>query len=411
MPQTRKSAKNAQKLRVAVFFGGRTPEHDVSVVTGLQILKAIDRARFDPFPVYITPDGAWLTGAMLRDRASYMLDKNALAAAVEVTLAVNARSGPRLLPVKTGLFGAKPIEFDIAIPSFHGINGEDGTIQGLFDLAGVPYAGMRMMASGIFMDKATTKNMFRALGIPTLPFGVLKKPASGYLVPRDEIEKAVKDIGFPCIVKPAHLGSSIGVAKVADIEEIEACLPAIFEYDDKAIIEPFVENLVEYNVAVGKFSGELRTSAIERPKAQSELLDFKQKYLSGGGAKKTGGSKSPGEISQGMLSLTRELNPKLDAPMEGNIRKWAKQLFEAVDGTGAPRIDFIGNAKTNEIWMNEVNPWPGSIGYFLWEAAEESVLFTDLLTQLIDEGLARHARTRLPRDPVPVDARLFRRPA
>jgi D-alanine-D-alanine ligase len=406
MSQAGKSQKTTEKTKVAVFFGGRSPEHDVSVVTGLQVLKAIDRTRIDPFPVYITPDGVWLTGDVLRDRASYILDKTTRDRTVEVTLDV---SGPRLLPKKSGMFGgAKPIEFDIAIPSFHGLNGEDGTIQGLFELAGVPYAGVRMMASGIFMDKVVAKYLFRALGIPTLPFAVLTKPVSGYLIPRGEIEKIVKDIGYPCIVKPVHLGSSIGVAKADNIEEIEASLPAIFEYDTHAIVEPFVPNLVEYNVAVGRFSGALRTSAIERPKAQSELLDFKQKYLSGGDNKS--GSKNPGEISQGMLSLTRELNPKLDAPLEANIRTWVKTLFDSVGGTGAPRIDFLANKKTNEIWMNEVNPWPGSIGYFLWEAAEDPVLFTDLLSQLIDEGLNCSKRTKLPRDPVPVDARLFRRP-
>ena len=191
--------------------------------------------------------------------------------------------------------------------------------------------------------------------------------------------------------------------------EAKACLPAVFEYDSVAIAEPFVENLVEYNVAVSAVSGSVKTSAIERPKTTEELLDFKQKYLSGGGTKGAkGGVKSP-QSSEGMLSLTREINPKLDAKMEGDIRGWATKMFTSIDGTGAPRIDFIGNAKTGQIWMNEVNPCPGSYGYFLWEAAKESLLFTDMLSALIEEAVTENVKQALPRDPVPKDARLLRR--
>lgn len=406
-PYSKKSTSYGQKLRVAVFFGGRSPEHDVSVVTGLQILKAIDQSKFEAFPVYIAPDGAWLVGDVLRERNNYLLDANSRKLASEVTLDVNTAT-PSLLPKKSGLFGGKPIEFDVAVPSFHGLIGEDGNMQGLFEVSGIPYAGMRTMASGILMDKVVTKYVLKSLGIPVLPFAVLNRPDSGYYIETAEIEKRVKDIGFPCIVKPSHLGSSIGVAKADNAEEIAACLPTIFAYDDVAIIEPFVQNLVEYNVAVAKFSGETKTSAIERPKASDELLDFKQKYLSGGG-KKTG-TKTPGDSSQGMLSLTRELNPSLPAESEANLRKWAKILFEAIGGTGAPRIDYIGNSKTGELWMNEVNPWPGSIGYFLWEAAEDSVLFTDLMSALINEAREVSKSKKLPKDPVPVDARLLKRP-
>ena len=211
------------------------------------------------------------------------------------------------------------------------------------------------------------------------------------------------------IVKPAHLGSSIGVAKADDLDTVRAVLPAIFKFDTTAIIEPFVDNLVEYNVAVSRIGGEVRTSAIERPKRATELLDFKTKYLSGGGSKKTGG-KQPGTSSQGMLSLTRDINPELPAAMEGRIRQWASEAFLAVGGTGAPRIDFLSNEKTGEVWLNEVNPCPGSFGYFLWEAAEKPVLFTALLDHLVEEAKTRHRAGQLPSDPTPADARLFRRP-
>ncbi len=401
------------KKRIAVFFGGRSPEHDVSVVTGLQTMQAIDQSRYEAFPVYITPDGRWLTGDVLRKRENYLLDANNLKKTQAVTLDVTPTGKGVLLPRKSSLLGGgRSVEFDVAIPAFHGLIGEDGGFQGLFETAGVPYTGMRTMATSLLMDKVATKHLLKSLDIPVLPYAVLRRPDEGYLIPKEELQALVKDVGFPCIVKPSHLGSSIGVAKAENIDEISASLPSVFEYDDTAIVEPFVQNLVEYNVATSSFSRETKTSAIERPKAVDELLDFKQKYLSGGDNKtgKSGGTKQPGQISEGMLSLTRELNPKLDKNMEDNIRNWAVKMFDSIGGTGAPRIDFIGDSKSGEIWMNEVNPIPGSFGYFLWEAAEEKVLFTDFMSALIEEALTYARGRRLPKDPVPMGARLLRRP-
>jgi D-alanine-D-alanine ligase len=186
-------------------------------------------------------------------------------------------------------------------------------------------------------------------------------------------------------------------------------LPAIFRLDRQAVIEPFVPHLAEYNLAVARIGGTLRTSAIEKPKRAEELLDFRQKYMSAGDGK-AGGSKGDASSSQGMLSLTREINPKLPAGLEDDLRRWAAAAFEAVDGSGAPRVDFYCNEATGDVWLNEVNPCPGSFGYFLWEAAEPPLGFTALLSQLIDEAVARHRESQLPDDPVPPEARLLRRP-
>lgn len=402
------------KRRVAVLFGGRSPEHDVSVVSGLQILNAIDQLRYDAFPVYITTDGEWLVGDVLRDRANYILRGDSKKKATAVTLDVTSDKVGRLIPRKKGLFRkAEPIDFDVALPAFHGLYGEDGRVQALLELIGVAYTGMRVMSTAILMDKVATKRILNDLEIPHLPYAVIQRPEEGYFVAPDDLKAAIGGLKFPLILKPSHLGSSIGVAKIDDWEQLSMCLPPIFEMDDTAIVEPFVQNLVEYNVAISNIDGEVKTSAIERPKAKDELLDFKQKYLSGGdgksGDKMSGGLKTPGTISEGMLSLTRELNPDLDRAMESNIRDWSVRLFEAMEGAGAPRIDFIGNSKTGEIWMNEVNPIPGSYGYFLWEAAREPLLFAEFLTNLIEEALLHRRKKTLPKDPVPKDARLFKR--
>ncbi len=397
------------KKKIAVFFGGRSPEHDVSIVSGLQLLHAIDQTEYDAFPVYISGKGEWYIGDVLRERANFLPDKNTYAQTRRVTLDVNVSGRGRLIETGAKLIGSpKVTEFDVALPVFHGLNGEDGNLQGLLEFINIPYAGMRAMASSILMDKVATKRFLKALDINCLPYTVLERPADGsYQIALDDIETAMADISYPACIKPAHLGSSIGVAKVESAEDIQACLPAIFQYDDTAIVEPFVKNLVEYNVAVSALRGSVELSALERPKAADELLDFKQKYLSGGDNKS--GNKIPGDISEGMLSLTRELHPEISEDIETFIKDSAVKMFEGLQGSGAPRIDFISDGKTGEVWLNEVNPIPGSYGYFLWEAASDPILFTQFTSLLIEEAMRLHKTKHMAADPVPMDARLFKR--
>jgi D-alanine-D-alanine ligase len=400
------------KKRIAVFVGGRSPEHDVSVVSGLQAFQALDRSQYDPFIVYVALDGQWYIGPALETRSTYIPGPEIVRGLTEVTLdiAPDTMGTGRLLPKKSGLFSKpKPIEFDVAFLAFHGLFGEDGAFQGLFEAAAVPYTGMRSLASAVLMDKAATKRVMAGTNVPMLPYVIIDRPISGGLPSAAAIKEKLGNIALPVIVKPAHLGSSIGVARATTIEEISASLPAIFKLDHQAIIEPFVGNLVEYNVAVSACMGGLRTSAIERPKRSTELLDFKQKYMSGGG-KKMGGQKMPGQSSQGMLSLTRDINPQLPEGMDTKIRGWAETVFTTVGGTGAPRLDFMSNEKTGEFWFNEANPCPGSFGYFLWEAAAKPVLFSEFLNALIVEAIEQHRKGALPADPTLPDARLFPRP-
>lgn len=400
----------AVKRRVAVLFGGRAPEHDVSIVSGLQALGAIDTGAYEAFPVYLSMQGEWFVGDALRDRANYIPNDEIRRGLTQVTLDATSDGEGLLMPRKRNLFGgAKPVALDVALLAFHGNQGEDGQLQGLFEMASVPYTGMRTLASAAFMDKTVTKRLLSGQDIPQLDCVALHRPADGVMMSGAALAEVVGNAKLPACVKPCHLGSSIGVAKVDDMEQLREVLPSIFRLDSVAIVEPFVTNLVEYNVSVSRFGGEIRTSAIERPKRASELLDFKEKYMSGGGGKK-GGTKSPGAASEGMLSLTRDINPDIPAELEANIRKWASAAFEAVGGTGAPRIDFLGDEETGEIWLNEVNPCPGSFGYFLWEAVDPPILFTELLSKLIEEAVEEFRNSRLPADPTPKDARLFQRP-
>jgi len=210
---------------------------------------------------------------------------------------------------------------------------------------------------------------------------------------------------FPVIVKPMHLGSSIGVARATSIDEVQAALPAIFKLDQFGIIEPFVENLVEYNVAVRRVTGRAETSAIEKPTKKHDVLDFKDKY--GSGSDDVTAVKRAGVMNRQTLAGTREINPRLPADFEATLREWARSCFLSLGGTGAPRIDFLSNGQTGELWLNEVNPCPGWYGFFLWEAASDPILYPDLLSSLIDEALACQRANRLPLDPVPQNAQMF----
>ncbi len=399
------------KTRVAVFWGGRSPEHDVSIVTGLQALQALDGDRFSSFPVYVATDGKWYVGDQLRHRDNYLPNPTTLNSLQSVTLDLwpNIDGHGRLLPTKAGMFSKpKPIEFDVALLAFHGLFGEDGRMQSLFEIANVPYTGMRPLASSVLMDKAATKRILAETGIAMLPYVVIARPQSGLLPSMEEVNRLIEGMAFPSIVKPSHLGSSIGVARASTGEQLRAALSTIFRLDTHAVVEPLVENLVEYNLAVRNGRNGIVTSAIERPKSERELLDFKAKYLSGSGSKKTG-SKQPGAISQGMLSLTREINPSVSGDLAAKLHEWGRKCFEVVYGTGAPRIDFLCNSQTGELWLNEVNPCPGSFGYFLWEAAPEPLLFSELLSALIDEAFTAQKAIQLPPDPTHPDARLFPR--
>jgi D-alanine-D-alanine ligase len=398
-----------KKKRVAVLFGGRSPEHDVSVITGLQALAAIDRSQFVPFPVYITLRGEWYLGNSLAERKFYIPNSESLrkCTRVRLDLTPNSWGTGSLIHEESGwMRKTQTTEFDVAFLALHGLNGENGTLQGAFELAHVPYTGSRALTSSLWMDKATTKSLLARSDIPMLPHRTIPRPRGTRLLDVEAIQSAIAGMSFPLIAKPNHLGSSIGVARVNTLDELRSVLSMIFKLDSLAIVEPFVENLVEYNIAVKRFDGPLRTSAIERPKRTAELLDFKQKYMSGG---KTKGSGASPPSSEGMLSLTREISPKLPGDMESKIRAWAATCFELCRGSGAPRIDFLSNESTGEVWLNEVNPCPGSFGYFLWEAAEEPILFTDLLTGLIEEAELLQKETALPDDPVPKDAQLLPR--
>jgi D-alanine-D-alanine ligase len=388
----------AEKKVIAVIFGGRSVEHDVSVLTGLQFLEALDPGKYIGLPIYVDPIGQWWTGDALKKRSNYPLNdtKQKTLTQVKLELATNATGRPSLTCFKKGLMGEKreSVFFDLMVPAIHGSNGEDGTLQGLLEFANIPYAGCRTLGASATMNKQFAKQHARLIDINVLDELILKRPQKGVFLDPDNIETQLNNsfgsISYPYIVKPCNLGSSVGVGKADDIENLIGALMSAFKLDSEVIIEPFVTNLTEYNIAVRKkLDGTTITSAIERPLRNAELLDFKNKYL---GGNEPGAPKAKSGNSEGMASLNRELNPKdLTGRQMSFIRESSAKIFDVLGLAGSVRIDFLCNSETGELWLNEVNTVPGSFAYFLWEAADEPTSFLALASDIVEEGFTLSA--------------------
>ncbi len=377
--------------KIAVLFGASSPEHDVSIVSAQQFMDAVDPAQYDLVPVYVDFENRFFVGPRLRDVSTYRPKPSGV---TEVTFGWGERGG-EIRPVS----GA-PIPIDCAVPVFHGRYGEDGRIHGLLEWIGIPVTGFSATHSALAMRKDLTKIAAAGAGVPVLPQVVADhdrlRDGEGLLA---EIKEK---IGLPAIVKPVNLGSSIGVGIAKTQEEVLQLCALVLTKDSLVMIEPRVPNLIEYNVALRNDGGTIKLSAIERPKPSSELLDFKEKYLKGGG-----GAKGTSLPSQGMLSLTRDIDPQMAGNRRPLVAENAVKVFEAFGKRGAPRLDFLCNDETGEIWFNEINPIPGSYGYFLWERADEPLLFPELVTHLVEEALA--TSLKLFDDPVPQGAYLLPR--
>lgn len=401
------------KKIIAVIFGGRSVEHDVSILTGIQFLEALDPTLFEGLPIYVDALGVWWTGSALTNRKNYPITGTTQdLEAVSLDLATPAHGRPRLVTRKKGMLGEKTsfIEFDLMVPAIHGSNGEDGTLQGLLEFAAIPFAGCRPLGAAATMNKEFAKAAARQHHLKTLPEVTIARPQKGqFLDPEILAVTLSENLGiepFPLIVKPSNLGSSVGVSKATSIDELIAALMAVFRLDKSAIVEPFVDNLVEYNIAVRRApDGRIETSAIERPLSKSDVLDFKNKYLAGG---TPGGPKLDTGPSEGMASLNRVLNPdELSSAQETVIRGTASKIFAALDLAGSVRIDFLCNSKTGELWFNEANTIPGSFAYFLWEAAAKPLSFLALTSDIVDEGFRLSSERLGATDAASGDATIF----
>ncbi|MEQ1868968.1 MAG: D-alanine--D-alanine ligase family protein [Vicinamibacterales bacterium] len=382
---------------IAVLFGGRSLEHDVSIVSGLQIAQSLDPELFLPLPVYIDQQTRWWIGDALWHTDAYKGRGPDRSTLIEVTVSAGFGTS-QLVPVGAlpGL-AHPPVAVDCFVPVLHGTFGEDGCVQGLLELAGCAYVGCGVLASAVGMNKRITKVVAQQAGVPVVRWvscvrGVLDRGPAWL----EELPAQVSaSLGWPVIVKPCNLGSSAGVSTAANAEELIAGVLKVFEYDVEALIEPFITNRLEINVAVAGLD-EPVASVTEMPLThQGSPLSFSEKY-------KTQGRKSVGS-SEGMAGASRVLDPE-DLPNElrQRARRDAVTVFSALGCEGISRIDFLIDADTGELFFNEINTLPGSLAFYLWSAAPHYWTITELLARLIDRAERLRAMKRgLQRQPPP----------
>src|SRR5215510_2023912 len=384
---------------VAVLFGGRSLEHDVSVVSGLQILHAVDPELFAPMPVYIDQNMRWWIGDDLWHTDAFKGGGPDRGRLTEVTLSAGFGTS-MLTPVASlpaAIGSANAIAVDVFIPVLHGTFGEDGCVQGLLELGGCAFVGSGVAASAIGMSKRLTKVVASQAGVPIVPWvscerSVLEHGSSWLGDVPAQVEAT---LSWPVIVKPCNLGSSAGVSTAASASELAAGVLRVFEYDVEALIEPFITNRLELNVAVAGLDDAVASVSEMPVTAKTSILSFSEKY-------KRQGRKSIGS-SEGMAGALRVLDPEdLPAQMRADAQRYAITVFKALGCEGISRIDFLINVDTNTLFFNEINTLPGSLAFYLWSAAPHYWTITELLTRLIERAERLRAMKRgLQRKPPP----------
>lgn len=374
------------KMNIAVFFGSRSCEHDVSIVSALQCIEATKAAGFNVTPVYISRDGLWYTGEPLENIETFREFNPMTKGITRVTLDVTANAGDLWAwpPQRAGLFAKVPTplcHIDCVIPVFHGWHGEDGTIQGLLEMANIPYASSGVLGSAIGMDKIAMKQILRGAGFPVLDFvwftrEQLKKERQAV------IERVEKEIKYPAFIKPAALGSSIGVSRAKNREELERALDVAASYDRRILVEVGVVHPVEINCAAVGYGEDVRASVCEMPVPSSNdtFLDFWQKYLRNASTK--------GEDSRGMKSLSRVVPAPIGDELTGRIQTMTCDIFKLLDCCGAVRVDFILD-QNDMLFVNEPNTIPGSLAFYLWKAS--GLDFPKLIEKMVEDALRAHA--------------------
>ncbi len=384
------------KTTIGVFFGGRSVEHEISVISALQAIAALDPARYETVPIYITKQGRWLTGGVLLDTAAYR-DMAALERRATEVYMKPAFGERALFPVKTGIFaGGKPLAtIDIALPVLHGTNGEDGTFQGFLELTGIPYVGCGVLSSALGMDKIAAKMVLRSCGLPVIDWVWFTDRE--WSARRDELVARIeKEIGYPAIVKPANLGSSVGIARARNREELVRAVGEAAGYSSRLMVERMIEPLREINCSVLGSADDHVTSVCEEPMHSDEILSYADKYMSGGGSKggAKGGAKTPTgakgggsakTVSGGMSSTKRRIPADLPEAVSAEIRHLASETFRVLGCDGVARVDCILDGDT--VYINEINAIPGSLSFYLWEAT--GVPFSDLMDRLVAGALKR----------------------
>ncbi len=360
-------------INLAVFFGGRSVEHEVSVISALQAVASLDRERFNVIPVYITKQNEMYIGESIGDIQAYK-DIPALLNKSKKVIMINNGTDVVLTSYPAKLFNNKSIRVDVAFPIVHGTNVEDGVFQGYLKHIGVPFVGCDVLSSAVGMDKYVQKTVLRYNDIPVLD--ALIFTLSDYRNVNKMVEKIEKKFDYPVIVKAANLGSSVGITVAKDRDSLFSAIDDSFRYARKVLVEHAITNLREINCSVLGDENEAIASEIEEPFHSKEILSYQDKYQSGG---KTG--------SKGMAGVSRQVPANVSQEMRDRIRELAVKSFKVLGCSGVSRIDFMLDTDNNELYFNEINTIPGSLSFYLWEPI--GVSYKDLLNRMVDLALKR----------------------
>ncbi len=362
-----------EKKSIGVIFGSRSCEHDVSIISAVQLMASMNLDKYDLVPIYIAYNGQWYTGEPLKKIATYThFDENTLDI-TPVALDLAAQGELVTFQAAKGLFasGMKRqvvAHIDCACIVMHGMNGEDGTLQGLFEMANIPYTSTGVAGSAIGMDKIMMKQFFRGAGLPVLDS--LWFSANEYQSNKEQAAKKIEDqIGYPVFIKPANLGSSIGVSKVSGQDELEEAMELAFSLDRRVLVEKGLNKPVEINCSVLGYDGECRASVLEMPNTGGDFLDFVGKYM-----------RSAGQ-SEGMASLARLVPAPIEDNLRDNIQNMSKAIFQMLDCKGVVRIDFMKEPDSSDFYITEINTIPGSLAFYLWE--HDGLPYSELIDKMI----------------------------
>lgn len=366
------------KIKLGVFFGGNSVEHEVSIITAIQAIENLNKEKYDVIPIYIAKNNKMYVGDLIGDIRNYKDIDKLIENSTQITLA-QIDDKTALLKCNKKMFESNVYDYiDVAVPIVHGTNVEDGTLQGYLKMFNIPYSGCDVISSACGMDKYVFKCILKDNGIPTLDCKCFT-----YQDYEEDVNKLIseveKAISYPVIVKPVNLGSSVGIGIAKDQTELKNRIDEAFTYSKKVLVEKAVMNLKEINCSVLGDYEEAKASECEEPVKTDEILSYKDKYISGGGKK--GGSKS---MNAGVLKLPADITKE----QKETIQKLALKTFKVLGASGVIRIDFIIDQDDGKIYVNEPNTIPGSLSFHLWRAT--GLEYSDMLDKVIDLALKRH---------------------
>lgn len=368
---------NTDKIKVGIFFGGPSTEHEVSIITGVQAINNLDKDKFEPIPVYISKQGGWFTGSGLSKIDIYK-DLSSIPKVAKSAFITPDPNIKGLLnnPLKNkSLFAKASVEkIDVALLCFHGNLGENGSVQGVLEMANIPYTGSGVLSSSLCMDKILTKQVCKSYNIPTVK-GISFLKFDWEKGQNKIIASIEKELKYPLFVKPSNGGSSVGTTYAKDKKQLEEATEVAKFYDNRILVEEAVKDVKEINASVLGYKSP-QVSECEQPISSSELLGYEDKYTSSSGK------------SAGMASAKRIIPAPIKAETKKKIEEYAIKAFKGLDCAGVVRIDFLLSKDESKLYLNEVNTIPGSLSFYLWES--KGIKFKDLLTRLIDIAYEKH---------------------